>query len=78
MSQLHAGQTAKALLALDEHQLHFPNGALSQERRAMKVRALCGLRRFREGRAELAGLVPGSIAYERIKEACNEDAGDHQ
>jgi len=78
MSQLHSGHATEALVALDQHQLRFPTGALSQERRAMKVQALCRMGRFREGRAELAGLVPGSIAYERIKAACSPEASDNR
>lgn len=79
MSQLHSGQTSEALSILDEHQLRFPRGALSQERSAMRARALCKLQRFREGRVELAGLAPGSIAYERVQKFCDSSprAGSH-
>jgi len=71
MTQLRSGNAAAALRTLDQHQARFPSGALSQERFAMKAQALCKLRRFREGHEELAGLARGSIAFERVKSACD-------
>ncbi len=71
MTQLHSGQATQAVMTLDEHQRRFPNGALSQERCAMRARTLCKLRRFSEGRAELAGLGAGSLAYQRVVTFCD-------
>lgn len=74
MTQLRSGNASEALQILEQHQARFPKGALSQERFAMKAQALCKLQRFREGRVELDGLKPGSIAYEHVKPACDAPA----
>ena len=74
MTELHSGRATEALVSLNAHQLRFPDGALSQERSAIKAQVLCKLRRFQEARVELAGLAPGAIAYERILKACDSPA----
>ena len=70
-SQVRSGQAAQALLALDEHERRFPNGALGEERHAAKAQALCLLQRFGEGRAELALLAAGSPTAAHAKEVCD-------
>jgi hypothetical protein len=70
-SALHAGDPTAALKALEEHQRKFPNGVLSEERRAAKALALCSLARFNEGRSELARLAPQSPEAARARELCN-------
>jgi len=69
--QLHLGNAGKALSALQEHQRRFPNGTLSEERRAAKAQALCLTQRVREGRAEQSGLEPHSPAAARAREVCD-------
>lgn len=72
--QLHLGNAGKALRALQEHQRRFPNGTLSEERRAAKAQALCLMQRVREGRAEQSGLEPNSPAAARAREVCDSAA----
>ncbi|HET9956515.1 MAG TPA: hypothetical protein VFQ61_18545 [Polyangiaceae bacterium] len=72
-ADLHRGQASSALRSLDEHQRKFPSGALSLERRAARVRALCALGRSNEATAELKRLTrsaPGSPLERRAREAC--------
>ena len=73
--EIGAGHPAKALQALTEHQQRFPNGKLSEERRAAKAQALCALGRVAEGRAEQRQLVQQSPTAARAKQAC--DAAAH-
>jgi len=70
-SQLSAGQATLALAALDEHQRRFSRGVLSDERNLARARTLCILRRFEEGRAELARLGAGTPSAARVKEECD-------
>jgi hypothetical protein len=80
-SELRAGHAAAALRTLAEHRRSFPNGTLSEERRAAEAQALCLLGRVREGRAELAQLAPGSPAAARAEQVCAPDASvavDHK
>lgn len=67
---LRAGNPALALKALDEHQHRFPNGALSEERRAARARALCSLGRMEEGRRQLSQLTPGTPASALAEQLC--------
>lgn len=75
-SALRSGHAADALRLLDEHQRRFPNGALSQERRAAKVQALCSLGRSKEAHAELAQLPARSLAAARARQACDSAPSD--
>jgi hypothetical protein len=70
-SALRAGRAAEALKALDEHRRKFPNGTLSEERRAARAQALCSLGRIDEGRAELSLLAPRSPAAARASQVCD-------
>jgi hypothetical protein len=72
-ADLHSGRAASALKALDEHQRKFPGGALSQERSAARVQALCALGRMKEAEAELKRLSrmsPRSPHEARARKAC--------
>lgn len=72
-ADLHAGRAAAALKALDEHQRKFPGGALTQERSAARVQALCALGRMKEAEAELRRLAkvsPRSPHEARARKAC--------
>jgi hypothetical protein len=75
--ELRAGHAATALKMLREHQQKFPNGALSEERRAARAQALCMLGRVDEGRSELARLTPQSPAAARAEQVCESGASTH-
>jgi hypothetical protein len=72
-TNLHARRFGSALRLLDEHQRKFPNGALTQERLATRVQALCALGRTSEAEVDLARLArlsPPSPLESRAREAC--------
>jgi hypothetical protein len=71
---MRAGQAARALTVLDEHQRRFPSGVLSEERRAARAQALCALGRVAEGRAEQAALPAHSPTAARAAQACDAPA----
>ena len=75
-SALRAGRAGQALSLLNEHQRKFPNGVLTEERRAAKAQALCSLGRQSEGRAELSRLTPKSPAAVRAQRACGSGDSD--
>lgn len=70
-SSLHAGRAADALKTLDEYQRRFPNGKLTEERRAARAQALCALGRQSEAESELARLAPKSLAAARARQVCD-------
>jgi hypothetical protein len=75
-SQLHSGHPLAALKAVEEHQRKFPNGLLSEERRAARVQALCALGRRREAEPELQRLsrvAPHSANTLRAKQLCGDN-----
>lgn len=69
-TEMHAGRFTAALKLLEEHARTFPRGALTPERRAARVQALCALGQKSEADAELARLPPGSLHEARAREAC--------
>lgn len=71
--ELAAGHAQRALSALAQHQRMYPNGKLSEERRAARAQALCALGRVQEGLAEQARLTPQSPAAARARQACDAD-----
>ena len=73
-SALSSGRFGEALKVLKEHQRQFPNGLLSEERRAGQAQALCSLGRVAEGRAQLAHLSPRSPAATRAGSVCDSAA----
>jgi hypothetical protein len=69
---LRAGQPAVALERTEEHRREYPDGALSEERDALRVCAICALGRSdaeTEAQAFLAS-HPSSPFVTRIREAC--------
>ncbi len=69
---LRSGNTSRAVSLLDEHATRFPDGALSPERGAERVVALCKL-----GRIDAATVRsyltshPNLSLSERIQQACS-------
>jgi hypothetical protein len=77
-TELHAGRFESALKALDEHERRFPRGALTEERTAARIQALCALGRTAEADAQLARLArstPHSPHEERARQACRDALG---
>ena len=70
-SALNRGRISEALNVLNEHQRLFPNGVLSEERRAAKAQALCSSGAVAEGRAQLARISANSPAGKRAKQICD-------
>jgi hypothetical protein len=73
-SALSSGRFGEALKVLKEHQRQFPNGLLSEERRAGQAQALCSLGRVADGRAQLSHLSPRSPAATRAGSVCDSAA----
>jgi outer membrane protein assembly factor BamD (BamD/ComL family) len=69
---LRAGRFSEALKSLDEHQRRFPNGILTEERRAARAQALCSLGRRSEAQAELSLLAAQSLAVANARHYCDE------
>ncbi len=70
---LQAGDGARALSILDQHALAFPSGALSEERTAQRVFALCALGRVDAARAEAGVFLaahPSSPLASRVRSSC--------
>ena len=69
---LRSGNTSRAISLLDEHATRFPDGALSPERGAERVVALCKLGRIDAAtvRSYLAS-HPNVSLSERIQQACS-------
>lgn len=70
---LRAGQAARSLQWLAEHERRFPAGRLVDVRKATRVRVLCKLGREAQARAEAAALRrdhPGSAVARRVPDAC--------
>jgi hypothetical protein len=69
---LREGRPAVALERMDEHRRVYPDGALSEERDALRVGALCALGRSDAQAEARAFLVdhPASPFVARVREAC--------
>ncbi len=70
---LRAQRYADALRVLDTHAQRFAQGALAEERRGLRVLALCGLGETERGRAEQQQFLhstPHSVLAERVRDAC--------
>jgi hypothetical protein len=75
--ELNGGRPDDALRTLGEHERRFPRGALTDERLATRVEALCALRKGAEAKAEVAKLVrvhPRSPYLEHARTVCGWDA----
>ncbi|HEY3449234.1 MAG TPA: hypothetical protein VGK67_22960 [Myxococcales bacterium] len=71
--KLRDGDAAGALALLDEHVSSFPRGALSEERAAARVQALCALGRVPEARSESVEFLadhPRSPYAAKVRSAC--------
>ena len=71
---LREGDAATALRLLEEHERRFPAGELGDERRGARVRALCGLGRGAQARAEAQRLLrerPDSPVAAGVADVCS-------
>jgi hypothetical protein len=71
--ELAAGRAEGALARLNEHERRFPSGALTGERLAARVFALCALGRAAEARLvtlEFERVAPGSPLTPRVLASC--------
>jgi outer membrane biosynthesis protein TonB len=69
---LRAGRPDVALERMDQHRRDYPNGALAEERDALRVSAICALGRP-DGRSEAQAFLanhPESPFVARIRDAC--------
>ncbi len=72
-AQLSAGQPARALQTLGQHQARFPRGQLTQDRLALRALSLCQAGRLEEGRREADRLIqrePQSVYVDRLRSSC--------
>lgn len=72
-SAFRGGRPAEALEVLAQHQRQFPSGALSQERAAARIQALCALGRLKQAEAELDRFTkawPSSPLEARARRSC--------
>ena len=70
---LSGGEAARAIALLDEHATKFPNGMMTVEARALRVRASCAVGRTDEARrmaAALAAEFPDSPSAAGVRDAC--------
>jgi hypothetical protein len=70
---LAAGDHARALRVLDEHAREFPDGALTEDRSALRVLALCAAGRVDEGsraKQAFADRWPRSVHADRLEDGC--------
>jgi hypothetical protein len=73
------GEARVALERLDQHAVRFPSGVLLEERRAVRVLALCASGKTSEARAAAAAFVadsPRSPLVSSVRGACSSDADD--
>jgi outer membrane protein assembly factor BamD (BamD/ComL family) len=74
---LHRGDARAALTLLAEHARRFPSGALTEEREASRVFALCQLGDVSGARAQAERFVrrsPSSPFAERVRSSCRSGA----
>ena len=75
--QLHRGDARAALSVLSEHARRYPTGALSEEREASRVFALCGLGDVAGARQQAERFLrraPNSPFAERVRASCSSAA----
>jgi hypothetical protein len=76
--EIHEGRAVQALRTLDEHASRFRDGALTEERMAARIQALCMLGRLSEADAQidqLAAMSSHSPYLFQAREACNRARG---
>jgi outer membrane protein assembly factor BamD (BamD/ComL family) len=74
-AQLRAGQPARALATIEQHERRFPSGSLTESREVARVLALCALGRKQDARDEATGFLathPGSPFTARVRAVCAE------
>lgn len=74
---MRVGRPAEALDLLEQHRRHFPDASTREERRALRVLALCALGRLAEGRGARSVFLktfPASAYRERVAGACEEES----
>ncbi|HSO31179.1 MAG TPA: hypothetical protein VLT33_01650, partial [Labilithrix sp.] len=74
-ASLSGGDPAAALSLLDDHARRFPNGALSEDRAAARVHALCAQGRASDARAAASAFVaahPRSALAPAVRRSCAE------
>ncbi len=72
---LQRNDPTRAMSLLDEHGRVFPNGQLSEDRKALRVHALCRMGKVAQADAEarvLLGRNPSSPHAERLRNPCRE------
>ncbi|MBN1609363.1 MAG: hypothetical protein JW940_22220 [Polyangiaceae bacterium] len=75
---LASGQPKRALALLEQHQRRFPSAALTQERNAVRIMALCKLGQTARARREAAAFgrqSPESPLTERVRAVCGSSLG---
>ncbi len=76
LTSLRDRQPGRALALLDEHARVYPSGAVSDERRGLRVIALCAAGRVEEGKREREAFLEragSSPIAARVRRACDED-----
>jgi hypothetical protein len=74
---LRLEHAADALRALDEHARRFENGVLSEERRGLRVLALCALapnQAALDARAAFLRSTPNALLAPKVRAACSNDS----
>jgi hypothetical protein len=77
---LRADDPQSALQNLRTHRQRHPDGTMKEDRLALEVIALCAAGRHDEGtraRTEFLRSWPQSIYIDRVRQACDHDAPDH-
>jgi hypothetical protein len=70
-SELRHGRAAQALQILAEHERRFKQGILSQERKTVRIQALCQMGRVAEANALMRGVSPQSLTGQSVRQACS-------
>ncbi|MGH1345603.1 MAG: hypothetical protein ACRBN8_28825 [Nannocystales bacterium] len=71
--RLRAGQPAEALKAVQQHAVRFPRGQMIEDRRVLRVEALCALGKASQANAEVrmfAEAFPRSAHTTRLRALC--------
>lgn len=70
-AELRLGRAARTLQILAEHERRFKQGILAQERRTVRIQALCMLGRVAEANALMQGVSPQSLTGQSVRQACS-------
>lgn len=69
-AELRRGNGSKALQIVAEHERRFNRGILAQERKTIRIQALCSTGRVTEANTLLRGVSPQSLAGQSVRQAC--------